>query len=268
MSVIVSSLYTYPVKSLRGNGQRVLDVTDWGPDRDRRWMVIDESGQFVTQRQQPKMCLIAAEIKGDALRLWNLKQPGNGVCVDYSRAKIEREVFVWEDNCTALDAGDEVAEWLSDELGARLRLCYMPESTQRQVALPYGAPGDRVSFADGFPFLLCNEASLQVLSSVLGRELDIQRFRPNIVISGAPAFAEDGWKKICIGGVEFDLVKPCARCAIPTVNLEDASREPDVFRVLQAQRKRDGEVYFGQNMIHRAHGAVAVGDAVDVLLTN
>jgi uncharacterized protein YcbX len=265
MTMFVTSLYTYAVKSLRGVSQREMTISHWGPDGDRRWMVIDESGQFVTQRQYPKMSRIGAQLNGEVLHLWDLNQPNIAVFVNQTRVTAEREVVVWADTCMALDAGNEVADWLSYQLGVPLRLCYMPDSTQRQVDLQYAEIGDRVSFADGFPFLLCNEASLNALSDDLGRALDIRRFRPNIVISGAPAFAEDYWRRIRIGGVEFDLVKPCARCAIPTINLDDASREPDVFRLLKAKRQRDGDVFFGQNMLHRGRGLVSLGDAVEVL---
>jgi len=174
-------------------------------------------------------------------------------------------VMVWADSCAALDAGDEAASWLSSLLGKPLRLCYMPEQTHRQVDMQFGQQGDRVSFADGFPFLLCNTASLQLFSAGLGREMDILRFRPNIVISGAEAFAEDNWQRIRIGDIEFDLVKPCARCAIPTVNLVDASREADVFTMLRKLRQRGDEVYFGQNMIHRGQGNIRLGDEVKIV---
>ncbi len=265
MSILISGLYSYPVKSLRGHAQRVMDVTDWGADGDRRWMVIDEGGGFITQRQLPKMCRIGAESRDGGVYLWHLDVPGSGVFVKLSGREPARDVTVWDDCCVAFDAGDEVAAWLSQQLGAALRLCYMPESSHRQVDRRFAQDGDRVGFADGFPFLLCNEASLQVLSNELGRSLDILRFRPNIVVSGAAAFAEDQWRRIRIGDIEFDLVKPCARCAIPTVNLVDASREPDVFRMLKTHRQRNDEVFFGQNMIHRGQGAISLGDAVEVL---
>lgn len=265
MSVIVSELYSYPVKSLRGYAQRSTRITNWGPDRDRRWVIVDARGQFVTQRQLPSMCRIAAEYRSDGIFLQNLDALDSGCFVAASSATVEREVTVWFDTCLALDGGNGAAEWLSRQLGAELRLCYMPDYTHRQVNLQFAEEGDRLGFADGFPFLLCNEASLQQLNGLLGRDLAMPRFRPNIVISGTSAFAEDQWRRIRIGEIEFDVVKPCARCAIPTVNLEDASREADVFRLLKKHRERDGEVFFGQNMIHRGQGQIKLGDAVDVV---
>lgn len=268
MSIVVSALYSYPVKSLRGHDQESTRITSWGPDRDRRWMVVDDNGRFMTQRQLPQMCRIGASYRGNDICLWHLDAPAEAIEVCLAGSEKERQVGVWEDSCTALDAGDAAAAWLSDQLGVSLRLCYMPDYSCRQVDLRFAERGDRLGFADGFPFLLCNEASLQQLSSGLGRDLDMQRFRPNIVISGAAPFAEDDWRRIRVGGIEFDVVKPCARCAIPTVNLDDASREPDVFRLLKTHRQRGDDVYFGQNMIHRGEGEIKLGDAVEVLALN
>ncbi|WP_320838040.1 MOSC domain-containing protein [Zhongshania sp.] len=268
MSLVVSGLFSYPVKSLRGHSQASTHITSWGPDRDRRWMVVDDSGQFMTQRQLPKMCRIGARYQGGDICLWHLDSPADAIEVCLDGSEKERYVGVWEDSCTALDAGDAAANWLSAQLGVSLRLCYMPDYSYRQVDLQFAERGDRLGFADGFPFLLCNEASLQQLCAGLGRSVDMQRFRPNIVISGAVPFAEDHWRRIRIGDIEFDVVKACARCAIPTVNLDDASREADVFRALKAQRQRGDEVYFGQNMIHRGEGEIRLGDAVEVLALN
>jgi len=265
MSIQVSGLYSYPVKSLRGHAQETTRVTSWGPDRDRRWLVVGEAGQFITQRQLPKMSRIGAEYRGEGIYLWHLDYGNAEIYVPVTSAQTPCKVMVWADSCAALDAGDEAASWLSSLLGKPLRLCYMPEQTHRQVDMQFGQQGDRVSFADGFPFLLCNIASLQLFSAGLGREMDILRFRPNIVISGAEAFAEDNWQRIRIGDIEFDLVKPCARCAIPTVNLVDASREADVFTMLRKLRQRGDEVYFGQNMIHRGQGNIRLGDEVKIV---
>lgn len=103
------------------------------------------------------------------------------------------------------------------------------------------------------------------MSEALGRNLDMRRFRPNIVVSGGDAFAEDSWRRIQIGNIEFELVKPCARCAIPTVNLDSGVREADVFKMLRAERLRDGDVFFGQNLIHRGEGDIALGQSVEIL---
>jgi uncharacterized protein YcbX len=113
--------------------------------------------------------------------------------------------------------------------------------------------------------LLCSESSLLALSDALGRSLDIRRFRPNIVVSGAVPFAEDTWQRIRIANIEFDLVKPCARCVIPTINLDSAAREADVFEMLRAERGSNGEVYFGQNLVHYGEGEIAVGQSVEIL---
>jgi uncharacterized protein YcbX len=141
----------------------------------------------------------------------------------------------------------------------------MDEDTHRQVDLDYSEKGDRASFADGFPFLILGEKSVGFLSEQLGRELAIERFRPNIVISGCDAFAEDEWKKIVINGIEFDIVKSCARCIIPTLDLETSEKQTDVMQVMLKYRKQGKEVMVGQNAIHRQTGMLKVGQTVEVI---
>jgi uncharacterized protein YcbX len=265
VSIQVSALWTYPVKSMAGVSQLTVDVNDWGPVGDRRWMLVDDSNCFLTQRQLPRMCRFGAEALEDGLRLWNLDKPEDSVDVVFSLMREYCHVQVWSDISLAQDAGDEAAGWLSGQFGQSVRLCYMTDDTFRQVDLAYARQGDRVGFADGFPFLLCNEASLAALCTSLGRDIAMLRFRPNIVVSGAPPFAEDNWRGIRIAGIAFELLKPCARCAIPTINPLDASREADVYKVLKAERQRDGQVFFGQNMLHRGQGGITVGDNVTLL---
>ncbi len=265
MDIRVSSLWRYPVKSMAGASMPSLAVTDWGPNLDRRWMVIDSQKRFITQRQLPSMCRLSASLTDAGIRIQSLDDQGLFVEVPQPSLGSQYDVVVWSDNCAAVDAGDEVAIWLSDILGKSLRLCFMADNTHRQVDTQFAELGTRVSFADGFPFLLCSEASLGVLSSVLGRGLEVQRFRPNIVVTGSEPFAEDGWRRIRINNIEFELVKPCARCAIPTVNLDTAAREADVFKMLRAERSKNGEVYFGQNLIHDGSGELAVGQRVEIL---
>ncbi|POP53030.1 MOSC domain-containing protein [Zhongshania marina] len=265
MDIRVSSLWRYPVKSMAGASMPSLAVTDWGPNLDRRWMVIDSQKRFITQRQLPRMCRLSASLSDAGIRIQSLDEPSLFIDVPEPMQAPQYEVAVWSDNCAAMDAGDEVATWLSDILGKSLRLCFMAETTHRQVDTQFAELGSRVSFADGFPFLLCSEASLAVLSKALGRGLAVQRFRPNIVVAGSEAFAEDEWRRIRIANIEFDVLKPCSRCAIPTVNLDTAEREADVFKMLRAERSKNGEVYFGQNLVHRGSGELAVGQRVEVL---
>ncbi|WP_269618378.1 MOSC domain-containing protein [Zhongshania sp. BJYM1] len=265
MPLTVSSLWQYPVKSLAGVPLKRMQITSWGPHLDRRWMVVDDQGRFATQRQLPAMSRLAASQTERGVRIQSLDDSSQFIEVRQPSDDSDSLVSVWSDDCVASDAGDEVAEWLRRQLGKDLRLCFMQENTFRQVDTQYAAAGVRVSFADGFPFLLCSDDSVAALSKALGRDLDIRRFRPNIVVSGAEAFAEDSWRRIRIADVDFELVKPCARCAIPTINLDSGIREPDVFKLLRTERQRDGDVFFGQNLIQCGEGDIAVGQRVEII---
>ena len=265
MPLHVSSLWQYPVKSMTGVSLSQMRVNSWGPDLDRRWMVVDSNKRFLTQRQLPSMCLLAASHTANGVRIQSLNDKAISIEVAEPVAEATYPVSVWSDVCEAMDAGDQAAVFLSEILGQSVRLCFMSENIHRQVDRQFAATGTRVSFADGFPFLLCSESSLAALSTALGRSLDMRRFRPNIVVSGAEAFAEDAWRRIRIGALEFELVKPCARCAIPTINLASAAREADVFKMLRAERSKNGEVYFGQNLIHHGEGEIGLGQTVELL---
>ncbi|NKI17204.1 MOSC domain-containing protein [Spongiibacter sp. KMU-166] len=265
MSLVVTAVYRYPVKSLAAAPCDALTVDEWGPSGDRRWLVVDDHGRFVTQRQLPKMCRIYAQVQGRQLLLRDLDD-GASIVIEQPEANGSlTTATVWRDQVESRDAGDEVAQWLSDRLGRRLRLFHLPAQVHRQVDLDYAPAGVRVSYADGFPFLICHGASLRFLQQELGRPLDMQRFRPNIVIDGAEAFAEGGWRSLAINGVEFDLVKPCSRCAIPTIALESGEKEADVFPLLRKFCQTDSGVIFGQNAIHRGSGVIGVGDVVELL---
>ncbi|CAA0088263.1 putative protein YcbX [Zhongshania aliphaticivorans] len=265
MALTVTSLWRYPVKSMVGESLARLEVNKWGPNLDRRWMLVDTRHRFVSQRQLPMMSRLSALLTERGVRIQLVSDPGHGIDVAQPTDGQCYDVSVWSDTCSAIDAGDAPAAWLSDVLGQSVRLCFMPDDYLRQVDTAFAPIGAQVSFADGFPFLLCSTASLAALSKSLGRTLEMERFRPNIVVTGSEAFAEDAWRRLRIGDVEFDLVKPCARCAIPTINLDNGVREPDVFRMLRRERTRDGQVFFGQNLLHRGDGSITLGQEVEIL---
>jgi uncharacterized protein YcbX len=177
-----------------------------------------------------------------------------------------RRVTIWGDEVDAVMAPARVGEWLSDFLGARYHLARIPDSSVRAVDGEYGVPGDRVGFADAFPFLIISQASLDDLNDRLAaqgtRPLPMNRFRPNLVIDECPAFAEDGWSHVRIGDIGFRVVKPCARCVITTTDQDTGvtSREP--LRTLATYRRVGTKVMFGQNACHDAVGELRVGDRV------
>jgi uncharacterized protein YcbX len=259
----LSRLFLYPVKSLAGLEIQDAEVDDFGITHDRRWLVVDQQGTALTQRDHACMALIRPALVGDSLQL---NAPGRAALIVESAEGPSRQVTVWDDTMTAQDAGDLAAEWLSDFLERSARLVYMPNDTFRRVNPLYSPSDRRVSFADAFPFLLLSQESMDELNRRLEQPLGIERFRPNIVISGAPEpHSEDGWRTVQIGELLFELVKPCDRCAVPTIDPLTGQRGKEPTRTLATYRRRNGKVYFGQNAIHHAPGVLHTDDVVTIL---
>ncbi|MFK5913426.1 MAG: MOSC N-terminal beta barrel domain-containing protein [Woeseiaceae bacterium] len=245
-NIEVSELFIYPVKSCRGISLNSSEIEPFGLKHDRRWMVVDESGMMITQRKKSEMCLIQPKLVNDGLVLSSASIEDLHVVIP-SNNKIK--VKVWHDECQALDAGDEAAQWFSTILSVTCRLVYFSDEEFRQVDLSYAKKGDKTAFSDGFPLLLLSQASLDDLNMRLNHPISIERFRPNIVVKGCEAFAEDAWNKIKINGVELRVVKPCSRCVIPSINIETATREEEPLKTLATFRKRERKIFFGQNVI-------------------
>lgn len=259
----VSGLTIYPVKSCAGIDQSSLTLGAFGPEQDRRWMLVDGAGQFVTQRHLPAMALLQTQLIDDGVVL---KMGEQSLSVPIPPVSASRcTVTVWGDTLSALDAGDAVSDWLFEVLGLPCKLVYMPDDAQRRVEPLYARRGELVSFADGYPLLLISQASLDELNSRLDNPVPMNRFRPNLVVTGCKAHAEDNWQRIRVGSIEFDVAKPCARCAIPSIDQATASRDPQINRVLAGYRRREGQIYFGQNLLYAKPGRISLGEAVEVL---
>jgi uncharacterized protein YcbX len=252
----VVSLHVYPVKSLRGFALSEAAVGDRGFEGDRRFMVVDDNGVFLTQRTHRRMALVDVAVVDGALRLDGPGMSSLRVPLRPTAGTL-KEVRVFNDRVTALPAGAEAAAWLSRYLEQPCELVYMPDASMR----PAGT--GRVGFADAYPFLLTSTASLADLAR-RGADVPMIRFRPNLVIEGAPAFAEDGWRRIRIGAVRFAVVKPCARCTIPTIDPETAEAGVEPSRTLATFRRAGNDVLFGQNLIQLDTGVVRLGDPVVV----
>jgi uncharacterized protein YcbX len=260
MSVGVTALHIYPIKGCRGISVARATVVPRGFARDRRWMVVDGDGTFVTQRQLPRLALVHVELDGERLRatapgLQELTLP-----LDHDDGP-RREVEVWRHRGEAV-RHHEGSAWFSEFLSGQHELVYMPDEHRRPVSGVGGAGGDLVSFADAYPFLLVGQASLEELNRRLDAPVGMERFRPNIVVTGAAPFAEDGWSRLTVGAVGFRVAKPCARCVVTTVDPLTATRGPEPLRTLASFRAVDNQVMFGVNLIHEGSGEIAVGDRV------
>lgn len=264
----ISQLFIYPIKSCAAVAVEQLVFDRFGPCGDRRFMVVDADGRFLTQRQCPDMAFIQPTYQCDpAGESAVLRLHAHGLqSLDVSVSEADRQlirVTVWQDTLFAFDCGPEASHWFSQALGGNYRLVMLPEESCRQVSLKRAKPGRYVGFADGYPLLVCTQASIDFLSSIVGRSIDIERFRPNVVLSGnMEPFAELQWQRLEINSGYIDLVKPCERCVIPTRDLINQQREADVLAVLKQYCRVDGKILFGQNGIESGVTTLKAGELV------
>lgn len=267
----LTQINIYPIKSLKGITLNQAKVERKGLQYDRRWMLVDEKNRFITQREFPKMATIEVELEDNGLKISvsenSLRIPFEPKSESYARAK------VWSSSCRAEVYGDEINKWFSDVLETDCKLVLMPEETKRIVNPIYAIKKfeDVVSFADGYPFLIIGESSLNDLNSKLDEKLAMNRFRPNFVFEGAEPFAEDTWKKIKIGKTFFHVVKPCDRCVMTTIDQKTGEfdgKEP--LKTLATYRLKKGrdsnKILFGQNLIaENWDNFVNVGDEIEII---
>ncbi len=260
----LSGLYRYPVKSLAGEFLDQSRLDGFGLWRDRRWMLVDREGRFLSQRELPRMTLIRPSLTRDGLLLQTPQLPD--LTVSLPEEVGERlKVRIWNDTCVAQAADSSAHAWLSDFLGAACRLVHMPERTIRPVDPAYARPADRAAFADGFPLLLISQASLDDLNRRLDEPLPMIRFRPNLVVDGCEPYAEDGWRRIRIGELTLRVVKPCSRCKITCVDPYTAETGREPLKTLARYRQRGNQVHFGQNLLHDGPGELRLGMPLEVL---
>lgn len=273
MSARLGSVHRYPVKSARGERLDEASVEPWGLAGDRRWMVVDPDGLALTAREVHPLLLLHPEITAAGLRV---QAPG-AAPLDVAVPDPDRQVPVrlWRSELTAAHA-EEADAWLGEVLGRPARLVHLDDPTRRPVSAEYAAPDDRVSFADGYPLLVTTTASLAALNDVVlersqgtHEPLPMTRFRPNVVVDGVPAWAEDDWRRVRIGGVDFRAVKGCARCVITTLDPGTAEGGKEPIASLARIRRWDGATWFGTNLVPDLPDGRPVtireGDAVEVL---
>jgi len=285
----ISEINIYPIKSLKGISVDSALVEDRGLQYDRRWMLTTADGMFFTQREFPKMATIGVAVESGKLKVESNGMGSLDIPFKPDRGHRQR-VTVWQSVCEGLVYNGEVSEWFSDAIGTKCQLVYMPDDSRRSVNPLFDRNDDVVSFADGYPMLVIGEASLDDLNRRIAERhadegehvpLPMNRFRPNLVVSGCDAFAEDSWQKIRVGEAVFRSTKPCERCVVTTVDQakgEFDGKEPLAtlasFRmakdVIPDRYERLGNsangVLFGQNLIAETPGAVVrVGDAIEIM---
>lgn len=290
----LSEVNIYPIKSLKGIALQESIVEKRGLRLDRRWMLTDPDGMFFTQREVPKMAAITVRVESGGLRVES--EAAGALTIPFEPdLGVRQQVIVWHSEVSGLVYNGVVSEWFSDVLGRNCQLVLMPETTERHVSELFDTGGDIVSFADGYPLLIINESSLGELNERITKNsespdasgtlelqsLPMNRFRPNVVVSGSEAFAEDKWAKIRIGEAFFRVVKPCARCVTTTVDQskgEFDGKEPlktlasfrmakDVFPdTFELFDQKPNAVLFGENLIPENPGAtIRIDDEIEIL---
>lgn len=263
----VSALYVYPIKSCRGLLVDHVEVQDIGLAHDRRFLVVDHEYTCMTQRDCPAMARVGVSFAGAGWALSRVDMPTfRWTPIVHG---VESTVRIWKDLMTAVDQGDDVAEWFSTALGRRCRLMGFAPFVRRPVDPTYAvAPDDAVSFADGYPSLMVSETSLAELNTRTKEAVPMDRFRPNIVVSGVEAaWAEDSWRDFRVGSVAMTAVKTCARCVVTTTDQRTGERFFEPLHTLATYRDIGHGLLFGQNIIHRGRGTIRIGDPVTVLST-
>ena len=260
----VASLHVYPIKSCRGLDLTAVRFDPLGPLYDRRFMLVDEHGAFLSQRTQPRLALITPRLGPTALVISAPNMPQLKVAMTQRDAR-PIEIKIWEHAGPAEDAGESAADWFSSFLERPCRLVRWADDQLRMVDRKYARSDAAVAFNDGFPVLLMSEASVADLNKRLKQPVPMNRFRPNLVLRDLEPYAEDRWRKIRVGEVELDVVKPCGRCATTTVDQLTGVPGTEPLATLASYRQEGHKVLFGQNCVHLGPGSIRVGDAVEVL---
>ncbi len=272
VTVTLSGIYRYPVKSCRREELLHAEVEPWGLAGDRRWMVVDAGGSCVTAREYAQLVLVDVRLDGNGLRL---RAPGRSELVVKAPDAELVSVDVHGNQLAATPAAADAHAWFSELLGTPARLVYLDDATRRRPSPNFSTPDDRVSLADAYPLLITSTDSLAALNVAIAAgaraaegPLPITRFRPNLVVSGAHAWAEDGWRRLRIGSVTFRAVKGCDRCVMTLIDPETAAKGKEPIATLSKVRRWDGATWFGMQLIPDSPvpgNTVRVGDPVEIL---
>ena len=276
----ISQINIYPIKSLRGISVESALVEQRGLRYDRRWMLTDREGKFLTQRDFPRLAALVPMIGETGLRVLDESRGAIDIAFEAGTGDV-RDVVIWNSVCQGEVYGAEVNAWFSEAIGTNCQLVYMPEETRRGINPRFNNGDDIVSFADGYPVMILGESSLADLNSFLDTPLPMNRFRPNLVIADSHAFDEDNWERVSIGSAEFRTTKPCERCVITTIEQSRGEFDgkeplrtlatyrlakqviPDTYRSLGIGARA---VLFGQNLVPELWGTnIFVGDRVSML---
>jgi uncharacterized protein YcbX len=261
----ISQLYIYPIKSLGGIALKSSLIEERGLRFDRRWMLVDETNCFLTQRTLPVLSSFDVVIAENSLLVIN-KTNQNSISVPFlPKSNIYKKVKVWDDEVNAEIVDESISEWFSEQLYMKADLVFQHDNAIRKIDSKYAINGlEHTSFSDGYPILIISEASLALLNSKCSEKISMERFRPNIVLKDCEPFFEDSLKAIKINDVELHGVKPCARCIVPTLNPQTQKFSKEPLLTLSKFRKFDSKILFGQNAVVHQIGEISIGDKISI----
>lgn len=257
----LSQIWIYPIKSLGGISLTSSLVMKKGLQFDRRFMLVDETGKFMTQRVFPKMALFKLFIVNNVLSITHFQHILN-ISTQEIKSSTPFNVTIWDDTVAAFEVDPLYSKWFSEHLGLNCKLVYFPEENPRPVNPKYKVNDEHVSLADAYPFMMIGQSSLDDLNEKLDEPVPINRFRPNFVFTGGKPYEEDTWRNFSIGNNRFTGVKMCDRCVLTTVNQETGEKGTEPLKTLATYRKWNNKIYFGQNLVALDYNRVNVGDKI------
>lgn len=266
----MSELWIYPIKSLGGVRVSSAQVNEKGLSFDRRWMLVDETGTFMTQRTLPAMALLKVKMDSDSYQNgeWKIvnsqRSTYHTISITPTPLGKGMPVTIWNDSVIAFEVSPETSQWFSDALQTTCKLVYFPEENVRPVDPAYQVNNEHVSLADAYPFMIIGQSSLDHLNNKLQEPIPMNRFRPNFVFTGGEPNEEDSWRNFTIGNNRFVGVKPCARCVVPTIHQDTAEKGVEPSRTLATYRKKENKILFGQNLVAVDHQKINEGDIITI----
>jgi len=261
--MIVQQLIIYPIKGLKGMNVTQAMALEKGFKNDRRYMLVDPEGKFLSQRNNSQMALFETSIQDEKLLV---KYKEEQFELDITQSEGERmHTTVWEHSINAIQVNKKADEWFSDQIGQACKLVKMTDNIDRKKILKKDPGQIQVSFADGYPYLILGTESLDHLNGKLESKIDIDRFRANIIVKSSVAHEEDELDHFTINGVKFRGIKPCARCQVITIDQKLATKSAEPLKTLASYRQVDNKIYFGNNVICLEEGIVSVGDKIEKL---
>lgn len=265
-ALTIGELWIYPIKSLGGISLREAQLSPRGLQWDRRWMLLDAAGDFLTQRQFSEMALLEVSLQPDSLQVKHRSKnlPGLLIPLHPDGEGEPVQAPIWDDRTLARYVGREWDQWFSEALGQNCRLVYMPDESERTKQGKHSGREQPLSFADSYPIMMIGQASLDDLNSRLSEPLPMTRFRPNIVVRGSAPFAEDSWHEFWINELHFWAEKPCGRCTLINIDPKTAQRGKEPLQTLSRYRKVGNSVLFGQHLLADSGGRLRVGERLEV----